>query len=82
VPPGYLRVMTDHSSERLEAIQIVVDRVGGYQDGAPEGTVEHELRRGLTEAGVDLSDADVVALAEAIEDEDGTVDAARVLSSS
>lgn len=62
-----------------EAIQNVVDRVGAYQSGAPEGSVEQELRKGLAEADVDLSDANIVALAEAIEAADGDVDAAAVL---
>ena len=70
--------MTD-SPEKNEAIQRVVDRVGAYQDGAPEGTVETELRKGLDEAGVTLEDDQVVALAEAIESADGDVDAASVL---
>ncbi len=70
--------MTD-SPEKNEAIQRVVDRVGAYQDGAPEGTVETELRKGLDEAGVTLEDDQIVALAEAIESADGDVDAASVL---
>lgn len=70
--------MTD-SPEKTEAIQRVVDRVGAYQDGAPEGTVETELRKGLDEAGVTLEDDQVVTLAEAIESADGDVDAASVL---
>ena len=70
--------MTD-SPEKNEAIQRVVDRVGAYQDGAPEGTVETELRKGLDEAGVTLEDDQVVKLAEAIESANGDVDAASVL---
>ncbi|MEH3034699.1 MAG: hypothetical protein PGN07_11910 [Aeromicrobium erythreum] len=72
--------MTDSSPEKTEAIQNVVDRVGAYQDGAPEGTVESELRKGLDEAGVSLDDAEVTKLAEAIEAADGDVDAASVLA--
>ena len=72
--------MTDgRGSDELEAIQIVVDRVSGYQDGAPEGTVRSELVRGLDAAGVDLTDDEVSRLAAAIEDEHGSVDAATVL---
>ncbi len=71
--------MTDYDANQLEAIQNVVDRVGAYQDGAPEGTVETELRSGLTEAGVQVADADVVTLANAIESADGDVSAAEVL---
>ena len=69
--------MTD---EKNEAIQAVVDRVTSWQDGATEGTVEQELRNGFGEAGVDVSDDDVSRLADAIQDEHGTVDAAEVLS--
>jgi len=65
--------------EKLEAVQAVVERVAAYQDGAPEGTVEDELRKGLTEAGVDLEDDDVRRLAEAIEAEHGSVSAEHVL---
>ena len=68
-----------HDSDHLEAIQVVVDRVSSYQDGAPEGTVEKELKNGLDEAGLSLSDAEVTQLAEAIEAEHGGVDAASVL---
>ena len=71
--------MTDYDANQLEAIQNVVDRVGAYQDGAPEGTVEKELRSGLTEAGVEVADQDVVTLAEAIESADGDVSASEVL---
>jgi len=70
---------TTRDSAELEAIQVVVDRVSSYQDGAPEGTVEHELRKGLGEAGVDLADDDIVKLASAIEDQHGSVDAASLL---
>lgn len=71
--------MTDQSADKLEAVQLVVNRVGAYQDGAPEGTVEAELRKGLDEAGIELDDAQVTALADAIEQSDGTVDASSVL---
>ena len=61
------------SDERTEAIQAVVDRVTSWQDGAPEGTVQDELRKGFTEAGVDVGDEDVRTLAAAIEDRHGAV---------
>jgi hypothetical protein len=64
-----------HDSAELEAIQVVVDRVSSYQDGAPEGTVERELRKAFDEAGIELADESVVKLASAIEDEHGAVDA-------
>ena len=67
------------SSDEIEAIQIVVDRVAGYQDGAPAGTVRSELEKGLSEAGLDLSDSEVDELASVIEDEHGSVDATTVL---
>lgn len=69
--------MTD---ERAEAIQAVVDRVTSWQDGAPEGTVEHELRDGFAEAGVEVSDDETRRLADAIQDRHGAVDAVQVLS--
>jgi hypothetical protein len=68
------------STEKLEAIQAVVDRVTSWQDGATEGTVADELRRGFDETGVEVSDADLRALADAIEQQHGTVLAADVLS--
>lgn len=71
--------MTDQSADKLEAVQFVVNRVGAYQDGAPEGTVEAELRKGLDEAGIEIDDAQVTALADAIEQSDGTVDASSIL---
>ena len=74
---GYADTMSD---ERNEAVQAVVDRVSSYQDGAPEGTVEKELRAGLDETGVQLSDDEVTKLAEAIEAEHGAVSASDVLS--
>ncbi len=79
LPAGYYGRMTAYSSEELEAIQAVVDRVSSYQDGAPEGTVERELVDGLTEVGLQLSGEDVARLARAIEDEHGSIDAVTVL---
>jgi hypothetical protein len=66
-------------TEKLEAIQNVVDRVSSYQEGATEGTVEKELRTGLDEAGIDLDDQDVSALTAAIEENPGEARAADVL---
>ena len=68
------------STEKNEAVQAVVDRVSSYQDGAPEGTVESELRAGLEEVGVELSDAETTRLAEAIEAQRGPVSAQEVLA--
>ena len=67
------------SNENLEAVQNVVDRVSSYQESAPEGTVEKELRAGLDEAGVTLDDAAVTRLVDAIEADGGAVDARSVL---
>ena len=64
----------------MEAIQAVVDRVTSWQDGAPEGTVEQELRDGFGAVGVDVSDEDVAKLADAIQDRHGAVSAQDVLS--
>ena len=69
-----------YSSEKLEAIQAVVDRVTSWQDGATEGTVENELAKGFEEAGVDVAEADRKTLADAIQDKHGEVSAADVLS--
>ena len=72
---------TDPSlDERLQAIQAVVDRVTSWQDGAPEGTVEQELRDGFADAGVDVSDDDARKLADAIQARHGAVSAQDVLS--
>jgi NAD(P)-dependent dehydrogenase (short-subunit alcohol dehydrogenase family) len=83
VPPvvarGYLRVMTSYSSEELEAIQSVVDRVTSWQDGATESTVATELRSGFDEAGIDLPESEIDKLADAIQDEHGSIDAVAVL---
>jgi hypothetical protein len=68
------------STEKLEAIQAVVDRVTSWQDGATEGTVAEELAKGFDEAGVDVTDGDLRALADAIEQRHGAVNAADVLS--
>ncbi|MBI2243184.1 MAG: hypothetical protein HYU55_04300 [Nocardioides sp.] len=69
-----------HSTEQLEAIQAVVDRVTSWQDGATESTVAQELRDGFDEAGVDVADPDITRLADAIQAEHGAISAADVLS--
>ena len=66
-------------TEKIQAVQGVVDRVGSYQEGAPERTVEQELRDGLTEAGLELTDDEGTRLAAAIDDVDGIVDVGEVL---
>jgi hypothetical protein len=64
----------------FSSLMAVVDRVTSWQDGAPEGTVEDELRKGFGEAGVDVSDEDTRRLADAIESEHGAVSAQSVLA--
>lgn len=68
------------TEEQIEALQAVVDRVTSWQDGATEGTVAEELRRGVKDAGIEVSDADLTKLADAIESRHGAVDAQEVLS--
>ncbi len=63
----------------LEAIQLVVDRVSSWQDGATEGTVAEELRKGFDEAGVEVEPDEVDKLADAIQNEHGDVEVADVL---
>ena len=77
---GYLPDMTDTNID-LEAVQTVVDRVTSWQDGATEGTVASELRKGAGEVGVDLTESEIEKLADAIESRHGTVSASDVLSS-
>ena len=68
------------SEEKTEAMQAVVDRVTSWQEGATEGTVEAELRNGFTQAGVDVDDADIQKLADAIESRHAAVQVQDVLS--
>lgn len=72
--------MTERTSEENEAVQAVVDRVTSWQDGATEGTVAEELRKGFAESGIEVTEDEVSKLADAIEDEHGAVDAADVLA--
>ena len=69
-----------NQSDKLEAVQVVVDRVTSWQDGATEGTVASELRKGASEVGIDLTEDEIERLADAIEDRHGVVSAAEVLS--
>lgn len=72
-------VMTHSSSERLQAMQAVVDRVSSYQDGATAGTTERELRAAFGETDLDVSDAEVRRLTDAIERDPASVDVAAVV---
>jgi hypothetical protein len=68
------------NNPELEAIQLVVDRVTSWQDGATEGTVAEELRKGFAEAGVEVAPDEVDTLADAIQSKHGEVDATQLLS--
>lgn len=72
--------MSMYETEELEAIQIVVDRVTSWQDGATETTVAQELRKGFDEVAVEVEPTDVTKLAEAITEQHGDVSAREVLS--
>jgi len=72
--------MTDYTTEQIETIRAVVDRVSSYQDGATEGTVESELREGFDEAGVDVSARHVEALANQIHEDADDVSLEDLLS--
>jgi hypothetical protein len=72
--------MSDYTSEQIEAIQVVVDRVTSWQDGATEGTVERELREGFDEVGVDVLPEHLEALAAEISEDAGDVSVEQVLS--
>jgi hypothetical protein len=67
-------------SDKLEAVQNVIDRVSAYQDSATDSTVEKELRDGLNEAGVELDDDQVRTLVSEIEENPGEARAADLLS--
>ncbi|GAA4692880.1 hypothetical protein [Nocardioides nanhaiensis] len=71
---------SSRTPEEIEALQAVVDRVSSYQDGAPEGTVEKELRSALGETDVSLDEKEITALAEAIEAEHGAVQVSEILA--
>lgn len=67
-------------SAQIEAVQAVVDRVLAWQHGATDGVVHDELRAGLDEVGVTITDSQFEALAEAIEADDGPIDASKALA--
>lgn len=66
-------------SAQHEAVQAVVDRVSAWQHGATEGTVLEEVRKGFGEVGVEVDDDAVQNLVQAIESDDGPVDASKYL---
>ena len=55
------------SNERDVVLQAVVDRVSSYQESAPEGTVEKELRSALAETDLEVSDDEITDLVAKIE---------------
>lgn len=67
------------SSEELEAMQAVVQRVSSYQDGATEGTTERELRSAFDGTDLAVTDDEVARLTQAIETDPASADAASVL---
>lgn len=71
--------MSDYTDEEIQTVQGVLDRVSSYQDGAPEGTVLAELRKGFDEAGIEVEADDLQKLADAIDEDAGEVSAADVL---
>lgn len=62
--------MTNHSDEKLNALQGLVERVASYQESAPEGTIEKELRDALAQTDLELSDEEIVTVADAIDARD------------
>jgi uncharacterized membrane-anchored protein YjiN (DUF445 family) len=67
--------MTDQDA-RTEALRNVVDRVSSWQETATDGTIREELDRALTEAGIELSDAEREQITQQISDgQDVDVDA-------
>ena len=63
----------------LEAIQLVVDRVSSWQDGATEETIIEELRKGFDEVAIEVEPDEVEKLADAIQNETGDVDVTELL---
>lgn len=65
--------------DKITAVQAVLDRVSSWQDGATEGTLEDEVRKGLDEVGVSLEESQIDALVAALEADKGEADASEVL---
>lgn len=78
--PDPVETAAQTGDARIEALQAVVDRMTSWQDTAPDGTVEAELRRGLDEAGVPVEDDEVAKLVEALEKPDQPVHVREVLA--
>lgn len=73
-----VETMSDHTEEKLAALQGIVERVSSYQEAAPEGTIERELRAAIDGTDLEVPDAEVVAIAEAIEARDKSTDTVEV----
>lgn len=71
--------MSENSDAKMETVQRVVEHVESWEYTAEDDTVERRLREGLSEAGVELEDAQVERLVEAISAGTGPVHADRVL---
>lgn len=72
--PSVSGMTNDLTDEKMTALQGVVERVASYQEAAPEGTVDKELREALQSTDLELSDEQVRTLVEAIEARDKTTD--------
>lgn len=65
--------MSDANNEAAakdEAVENVVERVSSWQHGAEEGQVKDQLKEGLAESEVSLSDHEVDRLAKEIHETD------------
>lgn len=71
--------MSQMSPEKAETVQRVVEHVESWEYSAEDDTVEQRLREGLGEAGVELEDAQVQRLVEAISHGQGPVKVTDVL---
>jgi hypothetical protein len=81
VPLDYTGHMANSiDPDKVTAIQAVVDRVSSWQETATEGTIDTELRKGLDEVGVELTDRQIGVLVAAIESDAGEADAGEALS--
>lgn len=59
-------------SARREAAEHVVERVESWDEGARPDTVRDDLEEGMTQAGVNVDDADLDRMAEEIHDRGST----------
>lgn len=57
---------------RQEAAEHVVDRVESWDEGARPETVKDDLREGMSQAGVEVDDADLDRMAGEIHDRGST----------